>query len=109
MGRLQSRAIGEVVAPVALLSGIALSPEGTLPYGRLRRNTVISLLLPFLVLLGIGFPPPSTSCRSCPVAKSQPTLFYMALPRQALLHVPVPFSLAGSLCCGRVHSGWGWL
>ena len=29
MGRLQSRVIGEVVAPVALLSGIALSPKNT--------------------------------------------------------------------------------
>ena len=29
MGQLQSRVIGEVVAPVALLSGIALSPENT--------------------------------------------------------------------------------
>ena len=38
MGRSQSRVIGEVLAPVALLSGIALSPENTVRYGRHRRK-----------------------------------------------------------------------
>ena len=74
MGRLQSRVIGEVVAPVALLSGIALSPEDTVRYGRHRRKTVISLPSPFLVLLVIGSTPPSSSYRSRPVAQLQPTL-----------------------------------
>ena len=109
MGRLQFRVIGEGVAPVALLSGIALSPENTVRYGRHCRKAVISLRLPALVLLGIGSIPPSSSYRSRPVAQLQPTLFYVASPRHALLWVPVPFRSAGSLCCGRMRSGWGWL
>jgi len=43
MGRSQSRVIVEVVAPVALLPGIALSPWFTVRYGRHRRTVVISL------------------------------------------------------------------
>ena len=35
-GRSQPRAIGEVVALVALLSGMALSPESPVRYGRHR-------------------------------------------------------------------------
>ena len=105
MGRLQSRVIGEVVAPVALLSGIALSPENTVRYCQHRRKTVISLPSPSLVLLVIGSTPPSSSYRFRPVAQLQPTLFYVASPRHALLRVPVLFSTAGSLCCGRVRSG----
>src|ERR1700712_139044 len=42
MGRSQSRAIVEVVAPVALLPGIALSPWNTARYGRHRQKVVIS-------------------------------------------------------------------
>ena len=38
MGRLQSQVIGEVVVPVALLSGIALSPENTVEDSRHRRK-----------------------------------------------------------------------
>ena len=91
MGQLQSRVIGEVVASVALLSGIALSPENTIRYGRHRRKTVISLRSPSLVLLVIGSTPPSSSYRSRPVAQLQPTLFYVASPCHALLRVPVPF------------------
>ena len=91
MGRLQSRVIGEVVAPLALLSSIALSPENPVRYGRHRRKTVISLLSPSLVLLIIGSTPPSSSYQSRPVAQLQPTLFYVAPPRHALLRVPVPF------------------
>ena len=72
MGRLQSRVIGEVVAPVALLSDIALSPENTVRYGRHRRKTVISLRSPSLVLLVIGSTPPCSSHQSRPVAKVQP-------------------------------------
>ena len=71
MGRLQSRVIGEVVAPVALLSGIALSPENTVGYGRHSRKTVISLRSPSLVLLVIGSTPPSSSYQSRPVAQLQ--------------------------------------
>ena len=66
MGRLQSRVIGEVVAPVALLSGIALSPENTVRYGWHRRKTVISLRSPSLVLLVLGLPlPPPLLGSSC--------------------------------------------
>ena len=91
MGRLQSQVIGEVVAPVVLVSGIALSPENTVWYGRHLRKTVISLQSPSLVLLVIGSTPPSSSYRSRPVAQLQPTLFYVASPRHTLLRVPVPF------------------
>ena len=56
MGRSQSRAIGEVVAPVPLLSGIALSPGNTVRYGRHRRKTVISFWSPSLVLRVLGLP-----------------------------------------------------
>ena len=56
MGRLQSQVIGEVVALVALLSGIALSSENTIRYGRHCRKIVISLRSPSLVLLVLGLP-----------------------------------------------------
>ena len=59
MGRLQSRVISEVVALVALLSGIALSPENTVGYGQHHRRSVISLRSPSLVLLVLGLPLPS--------------------------------------------------
>ena len=72
MGLLQSRVIGKVVAPVALLSGIALSPGNTVRYGRPCRKTVISLRSPSLVLLVIGSTPPSSSYRSHHVAPLQP-------------------------------------
>ena len=86
MGRLQSRVIGEVVAPVALLSGIALSPEDTLRYSRHCRKTVISLRSASVVLLVIGSTPPSSSYRSRPVAQLQPIalLSGIALPRPPL-------------------------
>ena len=41
---------------MALLSGIALSPETPVRYGRHRRKVVISLRLASLVLLGLGLP-----------------------------------------------------
>ena len=91
MGRLQSRVIGEVVAPVTRLSGIALSPENTYRYGRHRRKTVISFRSSSLALLIIGSPPSSSLYRSRPVAQLQPTLFNVASPRHALLRVPAPF------------------
>ena len=72
MGRLQSWVIGEVVAPVALLSGIALSPENSVRYGWHHRKTVISLGSPSLVILVIGSTPPASSYRSRPVAQLQP-------------------------------------
>ena len=72
MGWLQSRAISDVVAPVALLSGFALSPENTVRYGRHRRKTRISLRSPSLALLVLGSTPPSSSRRSRPVAQLQP-------------------------------------
>ena len=72
MSRLQSRVISEVVAPVALLSGIALSPVNTVRYGRHRRKIVISLRSPSLVLHVIGSTPPSSSFRFRPVAQLQP-------------------------------------
>ena len=48
MGRSQTRVIIKVVAPVALLLGIALSPLSTVQYGQHRRKVVISFqsLLP---------------------------------------------------------------
>ena len=104
MGRLQSRVIGEVVAPVALFSGLALSLEDTVRYCCHCRKTVISLRSPSLVLLVIGSTSPSSSYQSRPVAQLQPPLFYMASPRHALLWVPVPFWFTGSFCCGRVRS-----
>ena len=91
MGRSQSRVIGEVVAPVALLSGIALSPENTVRYGRHRRKTVISLRSPSLVLLVIWSTPPSSSYPSRLMAQLQQTLYYVASPHHAVLRVPVPF------------------
>ena len=48
-------------------------------------------------------------CSVRPVAQLQPNALYVASPHHALLRVPVPFSLAGSFCCGCVRSGWGWL
>jgi len=48
-GRSHSCAISEVVAPVALLSGIALSPEIPVRYVGHRRKVVISLRSPSLV------------------------------------------------------------
>ena len=44
------------MAPVALLSGIALSPESPVGYGQHRRKVVILLRLPSLALLGLGLP-----------------------------------------------------
>ena len=61
MGRSQSRVIGEVMAPVALFSGIALSPESRFRYGRYHRKAVISFRSPSLVLLGVGSTPPPSS------------------------------------------------
>jgi len=55
-GRSQSRAIGEVVAQVALLSATALSPESPVRYGRHRQKIVIWFRSPSLVLLGLGLP-----------------------------------------------------
>ena len=63
MGRLQSQVISKVVAPVALLSGIALSLENTVRYGWHRGKTVISLRSPSLVLLATGSTPPSSFAR----------------------------------------------
>jgi len=56
MGWLQSWVIGEVVALVALLPGIALSLEYTVWYGPYRSKAVISLRSPALVLLLFGLP-----------------------------------------------------
>ena len=82
MGRLQSRVIGEVVAPVALLSGIALSPENTVRYGRHRRKTVISLRSPSLVLLVLGLPlPPPLLGSSCGPVTAKRSLCGIAPPR----------------------------
>lgn len=63
----QSQVIGKVVAPVALLSSIAFSPESTVRYGRNRRKTVISLRSHSLVLLVLGLPlfPPLSTVPSC--------------------------------------------
>ena len=99
MGRLQSGVIGEVVAPVALLSGISLSPENTLRYGQHRRKTVISLGSPSLVLPVIRSTPPSSSYQFRPVAQLPPTLFYVVSPRHALFWVC-------SLLIGRLSLLW---
>ena len=82
MGRLQSRVIGEVVAPLALLSGIALSPEDTVRYGRHRRKTVILLRSPSLVLLVLGLPlPPPLLGSSCGPLTAVRSLCGITLPR----------------------------
>ena len=82
MGRLQSRVIGEVVALVALLSGIALSPENTVRYGRPRQKTVISLRSPSLVLLVLGLPlPPPLLGSSCGPVTAKRSLCGIAPPR----------------------------
>lgn len=54
MGRSQSWAISEVVALVALLFSIALSPGSVVRYGRHHGKTVITLCLPSLVILVMG-------------------------------------------------------
>ena len=61
------------MAPVALLSGIALSPESQLRYVRHSRKAVILLRSPSLVHLGVGSTPPPPLLRSRPVATLQPT------------------------------------
>ena len=71
------------MALVALLSGIALSPENNVRYGQHRRKTVISLRSPSLVLLVVGSTPPSYSYWARPVAQLQQTLFYVASPHHA--------------------------
>ena len=68
MGRLQSRVIGELVAPGALLAGIALSPEDTVRYGWHCQKTVIVLLSPSLEHLVIGSTPLFPSYRFRPGA-----------------------------------------
>jgi len=55
-GLSQSRAICEVVAPVALLSGIALSRERPVWYAQHRGKVVFSLRSPSLARLGLGLP-----------------------------------------------------
>ena len=62
MGRLQSRVIGEVVALVVLLSGIALSSENTVQYGQYYRKlgSRFSRLPLYLLLLGLPLLPPLT-------------------------------------------------
>ena len=55
-GWSQSRAIGEVVTPVVLHSGLALSPQSPVLYCRHRRIIMTSLRLPSLELLGLGLP-----------------------------------------------------
>jgi len=68
MGRSQSWAIGAVVAPVALLSGIVLSPASSVCYGRHRRKIVISLRSPSPLLLTLGLPLLSLLLRFCRLA-----------------------------------------
>ena len=82
MGRLQSRVIGKVVAPVALLSGIALSPENTVRYCQHRRKTVISLRSPSLVLPVFGLPLHSHLLgSSCGPVTAKRSLYDIAPPR----------------------------
>ena len=83
MGRLQSRVIGKVVAPVARLSGIALPTETTVRYGRHRRKTMISLRSDSHVLLVIRSTPTSFYYRSRSVAQLQPNVLLccIAQPR----------------------------
>jgi len=98
MCRSQSRAIGEVVAPVALLPGIALSPESPVRYGRHRRKVVRSLRSPSLALLGLGLPLLLLfSSRSDQLA---PYCF-------ALWLAPYCFYTLG--LCSLLISGLGWL
>ena len=82
MGWLQSRVIGEVVAAVALLTGIALSTEYTIRFGWHRRKTVISLLLPSFILLVLGLPlPPPLLSSSCGPVRAKRSLYGITPPR----------------------------
>ena len=90
MGQLQSRVISEVVVPVALLSGIALSPEETIRYGRHHRKGVISLRSPSHVLRVLGQPlPPSLLGSSCALVTGKRSLCGIAPP----CPTPAPCSL----------------
>jgi len=80
MGQLQSLVISEVVALVALPSGIALSPEDTVRYGRHRRKAVIWLGSPSFILLVLGLPLlPLLPSFALGLSYSQPS-FYEAPP-----------------------------
>ena len=106
MGWSQSRVIGEVVAPVALFSGIALSPKSQFRYGRHRRKAVISFRSPSLVLLGFGSttPPPSPTVSS----GGHVTAYrqFVAVLRHTLLRAAVASLSAGLFCHGCVRGRW---
>jgi len=100
MGRSQGQAIGEVVAPVAQLPGIALSPKCPVWYSRHRRKIVIPLGWPSLVLLSLGLPLLSPLLLSCQLAP--------------YCHVSLAGTLLPSppgLCSLMMVSGWdlAWL
>ena len=74
MGQLQSQVIGKVVAPVALLSGIALSSENSVQYSEYRRKLWSRLGRLLLYFLCWAYPS-LFHCSVRPVAQLQPTLF----------------------------------
>ena len=99
MGRSQSRVIVEVVAPVALLPGIALSPGIIVRYGRLVEKSWPRFGPPSLVLLGLFL--------SCLVFRSRRSVTAIyTLPGGSLVlpspqaHPPLvaPRSVASSYC-----------
>ena len=104
MGQLQSRVFGEVVAPVALLSGIALSPENSVRYGRQYGKTLISLRSPSLLLPVLGLPlPPPLLGSSCGPVTAKRFLCGIAPPRPP----PVPCShLFGWSLLLLSHTPW---
>ena len=99
MGRSQSRVIVEVVAPVALLPGIALSTGIIVRYGRLVEKSCPRFGPPSLALLGLLL--------SCPVFRSRRsvTAIYTLLGGSLVLPTPqahpplvAPRSAASSYC-----------
>ena len=75
------------MAPVALLSGLALSPESPVRYGLHRRNVVILLRSPSLALLRYGSTPPSLLLLT---VRSAGTLLLRSLAGTLLLLHPWP-------------------
>src|SRR6195952_5139220 len=88
MGRSQSRVIVEVLAPVALPPGIALSPWSTVRYGRHRQKVVISFRSSLPRTSLVWTPPSLPSFGPRPVARVQPNTPHPGLVALASSHHP---------------------